>query len=173
MLTFFSDGTFLYAPMAIFRNTADFVTAGAALSVQVEHGLLRLRPAGTLRFTLITDTNPTAVNPSTYGAISNWSGMRHGLAPRSERGTRTVVMQPPRPARDRRMDRSDAQRPKVPYPSMKGAILRACEHDPGTFGGPCLPIRVWTGSDRAAVARWRNDRTWASRGHRRFWVGTT
>jgi hypothetical protein len=91
MLTFFSDGTFLYGthgyiagslPAGAFPDPA--ITA-QLYSVQVEHGFYDYDPAGTLRFTLITDTNPTAVNPPTFGAIDNvvWNAARtgtHGLS---------------------------------------------------------------------------------------------
>jgi hypothetical protein len=88
MLTFFSDGTFLYGTHGyISGSLPDIFIAAQLYAVQVEHGFYDYDPAGTgtLRFTLITDTNPTAVNPPTFGAIDNivWNAARtgtHGLS---------------------------------------------------------------------------------------------
>jgi hypothetical protein len=86
MLTFFADGTFLYGTHAyIAGSLPDGITPASAYSTQVEHGFYDYDAAGTLRFTLITDTNPTAVFPATYAATDNivWNAARtgtHGLS---------------------------------------------------------------------------------------------
>src|SRR5690606_22165498 len=69
MLTFFADGTFLFGTHARLTHALpEAGVSGANYSVQVEHGFYDYDdpdgdPAtadGTVRFTLITDTNPTA-----------------------------------------------------------------------------------------------------------------
>lgn len=88
MLAFFADGTFLYGTHAyIAGSLPDAVTPASPWSTQVEHGFYQYDPAGTgtLRFTLITDTNPTGVFPASYSATDNivWNAARtgsHGLS---------------------------------------------------------------------------------------------
>jgi hypothetical protein len=77
MLTFFSDGTFLFGTHAQVTQALPDGTGGAGYSVQVEHGFYDYvdpdnNPAtanATVRFTLITDTNPTAVFPTAFGTV--------------------------------------------------------------------------------------------------------
>lgn len=81
MLTFFADGTFLYGTHGYISGVLPDFTNAAPYSVQVEHGFYDYDPdAGTLRFTLITDTNPTAAYPSAYAATNNivWNAARTG-----------------------------------------------------------------------------------------------
>jgi len=78
IITFFEDGTFLFGTHA--RLTQALPEAGvspAGYSAQVEHGFYTYTdpdgnpatPDGTVRFTLITDTNPTAVFPTAFGTV--------------------------------------------------------------------------------------------------------
>lgn len=80
MLTFFEDGTFLYGTHGYISGTLPDFSNAAPYSVQVEHGFYDYDPAGTLRFTLITDTNPTAVYPTAYSGTDNivWNAARTG-----------------------------------------------------------------------------------------------
>src|SRR5690606_8090957 len=77
---------FLYGTHAYIGGSLPDNTVAAPYSVQVEHGFYDYDPAaGSLRFTLITDSNPTAQFPSSYAAIDNivWNAARtgsHGLS---------------------------------------------------------------------------------------------
>jgi hypothetical protein len=78
MLTFFEDGTFLFGTHArVTRALPEAGVSPAGYSAQVEHGFYDYvdpdgdpsTPDGTIRFTLITDTNPTAVFPPDFGTV--------------------------------------------------------------------------------------------------------
>jgi hypothetical protein len=81
MLTFFDNGTFLYGSHGYQSGSLPDFTAASLYTVQVEHGFYDYDPVtGTLQFTLITDTNPSIVYPTSFGAISNvvWNAARTG-----------------------------------------------------------------------------------------------
>src|SRR5690606_13951466 len=81
MMTRFNDGTLLYGTHGYNAgNLPAFQSAGPFWG-QVEHGFYDYDPvAGSLRFTLITATNPTIVYPPTFGATTNlvWNASRTG-----------------------------------------------------------------------------------------------
>lgn len=78
MLTFFEDGTFLFGTHArVTRALPEPGVNPAGYSAQVEHGFYDYAdpdgdpstPNATVRFSLITDTNPTAVFPPDFGTV--------------------------------------------------------------------------------------------------------
>lgn len=72
MLTFFDDGTFLYGTHANGWGNLEAGVPAVNYSVQVEHGFYDYDPdAGTVRYTLITDTNPHAVYPADFAASTS------------------------------------------------------------------------------------------------------
>jgi hypothetical protein len=174
MLTFFADGTFLYGTHAYIAGTLPDGLAAAPWSVQVEHGFYDYNPAGTLRFTLITDTNPTGVFPTTYSATDNivWNAARtgaHGLsgapAPTVTAaatagagiGVWTAVM-------------NNVQKSTVVFGQGRNPaqVLRRIT---GTFGGAdAAAARLdWQLTEPQSLAGEMTG-TWVSRDNRRFWV---
>lgn len=176
MLTFFADGTFLYGTHAyIAGSLPDLVTPASPYSTQVEHGFYDYDPAGTLRFTLITDTNPTAVFPATYAATDNivWNAARTGSHGLSAAPAPTVTGTP-------------AAGGGI---GMWNAVMTGVQRSTITFNGggrgqgqPLRRITGVFGGATATAARLDYELTepqsiagemtgtWISRDHRRFWV---
>ncbi|MFO7324177.1 MAG: hypothetical protein DIU62_000545 [Pseudomonadota bacterium] len=78
MLTFFDDGTFLFGTHArVTRAMPEPGVSPTGYSAQVEHGFYDYEdpdgdpstPDGVIRFTLITDTNPTGAFPDDFGTV--------------------------------------------------------------------------------------------------------
>jgi hypothetical protein len=176
MLTFFPDGTFLYGTHAYISGTLPDFVAAQLYSVQVEHGFYDYDPTGTgtLRFTLITDTNPTAVNPPTFGAIDNvvWNAARtgtHGLsgAPApvvsatpvagAGIGVWTAVM-------------TNVQKSSVAFGEGRNPA-QMLSRITGTFGGAvAADARLdWVLTEPQSLAGEMTG-TWVARDNRRFWV---
>lgn len=171
MLTFFADGTFLYGTHAYTSGVLPDFTNAAPYSVQVEHGFYDYDPAGTLRFTLITDTNPTARYPTAYGAVDNvvWNAARTGSPGLSAApgpilsgtpvagagiGIWTAVMT--------NVQRTTEQFDQGRNPSQSLARIT------GTFGGTA-PRLDWELTEPQSLAGEMTG-TWVSRDNRRFWV---
>jgi hypothetical protein len=175
MLTFFPDGTFLYGTHAYISGTLPDLSNAAPYSTQVEHGFYDSdSTAATLRFTLITDTNPTAAFPTAYAATDNivWNAARTGTPGLSAAPNPTVNGTPVAGGGI----------------GMWTAMMTNVVRQTGTFGGgrnPTQPLsRIYGtfGGATAAAARldWQLTEpqsingemtgTWTTRDNRRFWV---
>jgi hypothetical protein len=188
MLTLFDDGTFLFGTHAQVTQSLPDGTGGAGYSAQVEHGYYDYvdadnNPAtanGTLRFTLITDTNPTAVFPSAFGTVASPASSaagRNGTAGLSAMPGPTVTGTP--------VACSSTGTPagcggigiwhavlnnvqKTPFTFGQGVnAAQSLSRITGTFG--TSPRLDWTLTEPQSVG---NEFTgsWISRDHRRFWV---
>jgi hypothetical protein len=174
MLTFFPDGTFLYGTHAYTSGTLPDLSNAAPYSVQVEHGFYAYDPAGTLRFTLITDTNPTAAYPTAYAATDNvvWNAARTGTPGLSAApaptvsgtatagagiGIWTAVM-------------GNVQKTTVPLNQGRNPN-QPLSRITGTFGGasPTAARLDWELTEPQSLTGEMTG-TWASRDNRRFWV---
>lgn len=171
MLTFFSDGTFLYGTHAYIAGTMPDFQSAAPYSVQVEHGFYDYDPAsGTLMFTLITDTNPTIVYPTSYSPIPNvvWNASRAGTpglsaapgaietgqpVPGAGIGLWTAVM-------------NNVQKDTVTFGHGRNPS-QTLGRITGTFG--TTPSLDWELTEPQSLEREMTG-TWVSRDHRRFWV---
>lgn len=174
MLTFFADGTFLYGTHAYIAGTLPDNSNASIYSAQVEHGFYDYDPAGVLRFTLITDTNPAAAFPASYAAINNivWNAARtgtHGLSASpgyiasaaatagAGIGIWTAVM-------------NDVQKSTVMFNQGRnpGQMLSRIT---GTFGGAAAAdARLdWELTEPQSIEGEMTG-TWAARDNRRFWV---
>ncbi|HWL63552.1 MAG TPA: hypothetical protein VNQ32_12185 [Steroidobacteraceae bacterium] len=176
MLTFFDDGTFLYGTHAyIAGSLPDPFLPASPYATQVEHGFYNYDPVGgTLQFTLITDTNPTAAMPSTYAATVNivWNAARTGTPGLSAApapivsaaatagagiGIWTAVM-------------NNVQKSTMPfgYGRFPDQTLSRIT---GTFGGAnANAARLdWELTEPQSI-QGEMTGTWAARDNRRFWV---
>jgi hypothetical protein len=174
MMTFFANGTFLYGTHGYISGTLPDLSNAAPYSVQVEHGFYDYDPAGTLRMTLITDTNPTAAYPTAYSATDNvvWNAARTGTPGLSAApapvvsatatagagiGIWTAVM-------------TNVQKTTIPFGEGRnpGQTLSRIT---GTFGGasPTAARLDWELTEPQSISGEMTG-TWASRDSRRFWV---
>ncbi len=153
--------------------------AGAGYSSQVEHGYYDYvdtdnNPAtanSTLRFTLITDTNPTAVFPSAFGTVSIPGQFGRG----SQRHCWPECHAGPGGhhytgggRRHRRLERGAEQcRQDLIHLRPGVSPAQSLSRITGTFG--TSPKLDWTLTEPQSV---NNEFTgsWISRDHRRFWV---
>lgn len=175
MMTFFADGTFLYGTHAYISGSLPDNTNAAPYSTQVEHGFYDYDPvAGTILFTLITDTNPTALYPTAYSAIPTvvWNAARTGTpglsaapAPIASAtatagagiGIWTAVM-------------NNVQRTQVAFGRGRNPA-QMLSRITGTFGGanPDAARLDWELTEPQSLTSEMTG-TWASRDNRRFWV---
>jgi hypothetical protein len=174
MLTFFPDGTFLYGSHGYNSGLLPDFSNAAPYWVQVEHGFYDYDPAGTLRFTLITDTNPTSVFPTTFTPAVNlvWSAARTGTPGLSAApapvvngtpaagagiGIWTAVM-------------TNVQKSSLAFNEGRNPAQQLSRIT-GTFGGAtAAAARLdWTLTEPQSMAGEMTG-TWVSRDYRRTWV---
>jgi hypothetical protein len=175
MLTFFDDGTFLYGTHA---NGFGSLPEGAAIlastySVQVEHGFYDYDPtARTLRFTLITDTDPTGVYPATWSAATStqatqsrvWTSGLSAAPGAIVNGTPTVG------AGIGIWTAAMTNVEKTTTPFAEGRSIAAPQtlrRITGSFG--TSPKLDWVLTEPQSLAGEMTG-TWISRDHRRSWV---
>jgi hypothetical protein len=173
VLTLFSDGTFLYGTHANGYGAALDGVAAASYSVQVEHGFYDYDPVlGTLRFTLITDTNPTATYPAAFSSATGtqvaqsrvWTSGLSSAPGASVSGTPavgagigiwTAVM-------------TNVQKSTVPFNLGRSATApQTLSRITGTFG--TSPRLDWELTEPQSMSGEMTG-TWTQRDHRRFWV---
>src|SRR5690606_6312965 len=173
MMTFFNDGTFLYGTHGYNAgNLPDFQSAGP-FWVQVEHGFYDYDPGtATLRFTLITDTNPTIVYPSTFGATTNlvWNASRTGT-PGLSAAPDPVVTGVPVPGGGIGIWNAvmnNVQKGTVPFDLGRSASApQTLGRITGSFG--TSPKLDWELTEPQSLDGEMTG-TWAARDNRRFWV---
>ncbi len=171
MLTFFDDGTFLYGTHGYQSGSLPDFQAASLYTVQVEHGFYDFDPlTGTLQFTMITDTNPAIIYPSSFNAISNvvWNASRTGTPGLSAApggiesgapvvgggiGLWTAVM-------------NNVQTTTVSFGHGRQPAQQLSRIT-GTFG--TSPSLDWELTEPQSIEREMTG-TWAARDNRRFWV---
>lgn len=176
MLTFFSDGTFLYGTHAYISGTLPDFIAAQLYSVQVEHGFYDYDPSGsgTIRFTLITDTNPTAVHPPTFGAIDNvvWNAARTGTHGLSGAPAPVVTATPTAGAGIGIWNAvmTNVQKSSVTFGQGRNPT-QVLKRITGTFGGAvAADARLdWVLTEPQSITGEMTG-TWVSRDNRRFWA---
>jgi len=179
MLAFFADGTFLhgthgYAAGGI-AESPFFSWPASLWSVQVEQGFYDYDPGtGTLRFTLITDTDPTAAFPATYSAANNsvWNAARTGFAGLSAAPAPTVNGTPVAGGGIGMWTAvmNNVQLSRVPFGQGRNPT-QTLGRITGVFGGAsAAAARLdWVLTEPQSINSEMTG-TWASRDNRRIWV---
>lgn len=179
MMTFFDDGTFLFGTHAQVTQALPDGTGGAGYSAGVEHGFYDYvdpdnNPAtanATLRFTLITDTNPTAVFPTAFGTVqspASSAASRNGMAGLSAMPGAVVTATPTAGAGIGVWNAVLTGVAKSTFQFGQGVnATQSLSRITGTFG--TSPKLEWTLTEPQSV---NNEFTgsWITRDHRRFWV---
>jgi len=180
MLTFFEDGTFLFGTHArLFEALPEAGVAAANYSAQVEHGFYYYTdpdgdpstPDGTVRFTLITDTNPTAKFPTAFGTVPAPTGSDSGRNGASGLSSMPGPVLTGTPAAGAGIGIWNAVLNKVGKSTFtfgQGVNAnQALSRITGTFG--TSPSLDWELTEPQSV---NNEFTgsWISQDHRRFWV---
>jgi hypothetical protein len=179
MMAFFADGTFLYGTHAyisgVLPGAAPDGGNAAPYSTQVEHGFYAYDPvAGTLRFTLITDTNPTATFPTAYAAIDNvvWNAARTGTPGLSAAPAPTVTGTPVAGAGIGMWTAmmTNVQKTTVTFGEGR-APNQTLSKITGTFGGATSAVARldWELTEPQSITGEMTG-TWTASDNRRFWV---
>jgi hypothetical protein len=180
MLTFFDDGTFLIGTHAyLFEALPEAGVTAANYSAQVEHGFYDYTdpdgdPAtadGTVRFTLITDTNPTARFPSAFGSVAAPTGSVSGRNGSSGLSAMPGPVLTGAPAAGAGIGIWNAVLNNVQKTAFTFGMGvdadQSLSRISGTFG--TSPSLQWELTEPQSVS---NEFTgaWISQDHRRFWV---
>jgi hypothetical protein len=175
MLTFFPNGTFLYGTHGYIAGSLPDLTNAAPYSVQVEHGFYDYDPGtATLRFTLITDTNPTGVFPATYAAAGNivWNAARTGSPGLSAAPAPTVTGTPAAGGGIGMWTAvmTNVARSRVPFGEGRNPA-QTLGRITGVFGGATsTAARLdWVLTEPQSI-NGEMTGTWVARDSRRFWV---
>jgi hypothetical protein len=183
MLTFFDDGTFLYGTHGSgFGNLLEAGVTAGVYSVQVEHGFYDYDPtAKTLRFTLITDTDPSvAYPPGSAGYPPGWGPVGGTLVTQNRSWTSGLSASPGgilngTPAAGAGTGIWTAAMNNVTKSTASFNLGRSVaapqtlRRITGTFGTGTDPRLSWELTEPQSVNNEMTG-TWIARDHRRSWV---